>query len=234
MTALSPGAAVYNKAIPVGSVAVAKQQFGAGSMLERMFNRFFSGNPTQQIWCLPVPEPVAGQLAKGSIAFIASSLQSGVLTLYIAGQKLQIAVYSTDTATSIASNLAAAINATPTLPVSAAIDATNAAQVDLTCLWLGATGNDITLLPNYGGLLAGEVLPIGLVATITAMSGGEGEPDMTAAIGAIASKQFLHVGMPYNDTGSLDAWDTEYGFGPGGRWAYLRQLYGLDLQRAAR
>ena len=226
VTALSPGAAVYNKAIPVGSVAVAQQQFGVGSMIERMFARFFAGNRTQQIWCLPVPEPVAGQRATGLIAFIASSLQSGVLTLYVAGQKLQIAVYSTDTASSIAANLVAAINAMTTLPVTAAVDGTNSGQVDLTCRWLGATGDDVTIVLNYGGLLAGEVLPIGLVATITSMSGGEGEPDMTAAIGAIASKQFLHVGMPFNDTGSLDAWDAEYGFGPGGRWAYLRQQYG--------
>ena len=226
VTALSPGAAVYDKAIPVGSVAVAQQQFGAGSMLERMFARFFAGNPTQQIWCLPVPEPTAGQVAAGSIAFIASSLRSGVLTLYIAGQKLQIPVYSTDTAQSVAAKLVAAINAMTTLPVTAVVDGTNTAQVDLTCRWLGETGNDVTLILNYGGLLAGEVMPIGLVATITPITGGEGEPDMTTAIGAIASRQFLHVAMPYVDTGSQDAWDAEYGFGPGGRWAYLRQQYG--------
>ena len=216
VTALSPGAAAYNKAIPIGSIAVAKQQFGAGSMIERMFNRFFAGNPTQQIWCLPVPEPVAGQSATGSIAFIASSLQSGVLTLYIAGQKLQIAVYSTDTAATIATKLAATINATATLPVTAVVDTTN--------LGAGRPRHAAGLAPpattslsclNYGGLLAGEVLPIGLVATIAPMGGGQGEPDMTSAIGAIASQQFLHVGMPFNDTGSLDAWDAEYGFGAG-------------------
>ncbi len=226
VTAIPIGAAVYNKAIPVGSVAVAKQLFGTGSMLERMYNRFFAGNVTQQIWCLPVPEPKAGQRAVGGIAFIASSLQSGVLTLYVAGQKLQVAVYSTDTATSIAANLVAAINAMTTLPITATVDTTNPAQVDYACRWLGATGNDITVIPNYGGLLAGEVLPIGLVATITPMSGGEGEPDMTAAIGAIAARTFVHVGMPFNDTGSLDAWDAEYGFAAGGRWSFTRQQYG--------
>ena len=226
VTALPLGSAVYNKPIPVGSLAIARQMFGAGSMLASMFARFFKGNTSQQVWCLPVPEPAAGQAATGSIAFVAASLQSGVLTAYIAGQKVQVAVYSTDTAVSVAANLAAAINAMTTLPVTAAVDGTNTAQVDLTCRWKGATGNDITLMLNYGGLLAGEALPIGLAPTITAMTGGAGEPDMTAAIAAIAAQQFLHVAMPYNDTGSLAAWDAEYGFGPGGRWAYQRQQYG--------
>ena len=56
-----------------------------------MYNRFFKGNTTQQVWCIPVPEPAAGLAAVGNIAFVASSLQSGLLTLYIAGQKVQIA-----------------------------------------------------------------------------------------------------------------------------------------------
>lgn len=226
VAALPIGSAVYNKAIPVGSPALAKQLFGAGSMLERMYARFFSGNVTQQIWCLPVPEPTAGQTATGSIAFLASSLQSGVLNLYIAGQKLQIAVYSTDTATSIAANAVAAINAMATLPVTASVDGTYSNQVDLTCRWKGASGNDITVMLNYGGFLAGETMPIGLVATITAMSGGQGEPNMLSAIGAIAARTFVHVGMPFNDTGSLAAWDSEFGFGPGGRWSFTRQQYG--------
>ena len=226
VTAIPVGTAIYNKAIPVGSRAVAKQLFGTGSMLERMYNRFFAGNTTQQIWCLPVPEPRAGQRASGGIAFIASSLQSGVLTLYVAGQIVQVAVYSTDTATSVAANLTAAINAMTTLPITAAVDANNPALVDYTCRWLGATGNDITVVLNYGGLLAGEVMPIGLVATITPMAGGQGEPDMTAAISAIAARTFVHVGMPYNDTGSLEAWDREYGFAAGGRWSFTRQQYG--------
>ena len=226
VTALPAGSAVYNKAVPCGSPALAQAMLGAGSMLERMYSKFFQGNVTQQIWVLPVPEPVAGQAAVGSIAFLASSLQSGVLNLYIAGQLLQLAVYSTDTAVTVAAGLVAAINAMSTLPVTAAVDANNTAQVDLTCRWKGLTGNDITLIFNYGGTYAGETMPIGLVATITAMSGGQGEPNMTAAIAAIAARTFVHVGMPYDDTGSLVAWDAEYGFAPGGRWSYTRQQYG--------
>ena len=215
-----------NVPLPVGSVAQAKQLFGEGSMLERMFNRFFAGNTTQQIWCVPVLDPVAGQAAAGSVAFAVASLQSGVLVTYIAGQKVSIAVYSTDTNAIIATNFAAAVNATTTLPVTAAVDGSNANKVTFACRWKGLTGNDIDIRFNYLGLNGGEVMPIGLTPTIVAMSGGAGEPDFTAAIAAIATKQFYHVAMPYDDTGSLQAWDAEYGFGPGGRWAFTRQQYG--------
>ena len=220
------GTAQPNVAIPVGSVALAGQLFGVGSMLERMYNRFFAGNTTQQIWCIPVADPAAGQAAAGSIAFAIASLNSGVLSFYAAGQRVQIPVYSTDTPASIAANLAAAINATNTLPIAAVVDATNTAKVDLTCKWKGLTGNDIDLRLNFLGLYGGETTPVGLSVTIAAMTGGAGEPDMSDAIAAIATRQFYHVGMPYSDTGSLDAWDGEYGFAPGGRWSFTRQQYG--------
>jgi phage tail sheath gpL-like len=223
---LAPGVAVPNVPIPIGSAAVAKQQFGAGSMLERMVNRFLAGNPTQQLWCIPVADPVAGQKAAGSVSFAVAGLQSGVLNLYIAGQKVAISVYSTDTAVTIAANLVAAINAMTTLPVVAAVDGTTASKVDLTCRWKGLTGNDIDLRLNYLGLYGGEATPVGLTPTIVDLTGGAGEPDFTAAISAIASTQFYHLGLPFDDTGSLQAWDAEYGFGPGGRWSYTRQQYG--------
>ncbi len=215
-----------NTPIPVGSKAIAQQLFGAGSMLERMFNRFFDGNTTQQIWCVPVPDPSAGQFAAGSITFAAANLQSGVLNAYIAGQKVAISVYSTDTPATIATNLVAVIAAMTTLPVTAVVDGSNTGKVNLTCRWKGLTGNDIDIRFNYLGLYGGEQMPVGLTPTVVAMIGGAGEPDFTGAIAAIAAKQFYHVALPYDDTGSLEAWDAEFGFGPGGRWAYTRQQYG--------
>ena len=223
---LPAGTAVLNVPIPVGTVAQAQALFGIGSMLERMFTRFFAGNTTQQIWCLPVPEPAAGQAAAGSIAFTASALQSGVLSTYIAGQKVAISVFSTDTAAGIATNLVSAINATKTLPVTAAVDGTNTAKVNLTCRWKGLTGNDVDIRFNYLGLYGGEATPVGLSVTVVAMASGNGNPNFASAIASIQSIALYNVAMPYDDTGSLQVWDAEYGFGPGGRWSYTRQQYG--------
>ena len=223
---LAIGVVMPNVPVPCASAAQAAQLTGFGSMLHRMMISFLAGNPTQQVWIMAVPSASAGQSAAGSIVFSGTSIQSGVLSTYIAGQLCAISVYSTDTPASVAANLVAAINAMTSLPVSAAVDGANAAKVDLTCRWSGATGNDIQVGFNYRGTFGGEAMPAGLSGAITAMAGGLGEPNFSAAIAAIASRQFYHVAMPYTDTGSLAAWDQEYGFGPGGRWAYQRQQYG--------
>lgn len=224
--ALAIGIAMPNVPIPVGSLAQAKQLFGEGSMLERMVARFFAGNTTQQLWCVAVPAPSAGVAAIGSIAFAASSVQAGVLSCYIAGQKVALTVYSTDTAATIATNLTAAINALTTLPVTAAVDGTVNTKVNLTCRWKGLIGNDIQIGFNYLGTFGGEATPAGLTPTVTAMATGSGNPDFTGAIAAIAARAFYHVALPFTDSASLSAWDGEYGFGPGGRWSYTRQQYG--------
>ena len=223
VAALPAGAAQYNVAVAIGSDALGKQQFGEGSMLSRMVTTFLKGNTTQQLWCLPIPKPAAGTKAAGAIAIATPPTGSGVLSLYIAGQPVAITVYGTDSATAVAANLAAAINALNTLPVKAAAAS---ATVTLTCRWHGLTGNDITLVPNYRGLYGGEALPSGLSLGITPMAGGTGTPDFTAAISAIQAKQFYHFGNPYTDTASLKTWDAEVGFGPTGRWAFTRQQYG--------
>ena len=62
------------------------------------------------------------------------------------------------TAATIATNVAAAITATKNLPVTAAVDGTDTAKVNITAKWKGLTGNSIDLRYNYN---AGEQLPPG-------------------------------------------------------------------------
>ena len=226
VTKVPVGKAVYNVPVPVGSVADAQYQFGIGSMVERMVNTFFQGNTTQQMWVLPVPDPAAGVAATGSIVLSNALTGSGVLYAYFSGQLVSVVVASTDTAPTIATNLVATINALTTLPVTAAVDGTNTSKVNLTCRWKGLTGNDIQIGFNYLGLYGGQSFPSGVTVVVNPMANGAGEPDFTAAISAIASKQFYHVAMPYSDTASLEVWDAEMGFGPTGRWAFTRQQYG--------
>lgn len=227
---LPAGIAAMNVPIPIGSLAIARQQFGIGSMLERMCNAFFNNNPGQQLWCIPIPDPTGGVAALGALSITAAAGTAGTYSLYIAGQLVQVGVGATDTASVIASNVAAAINALTTLPVTAAVDGATNSKVDLTCRWLGATGNDIQLSDSYLGLAGGQALPGAMAVTYTAMAGGTGTPNFTAAISALASFTFKHVGMPYTDAGSLSAWATEFGFGPTGRWSYQRQQRGWIYQ----
>lgn len=301
------GNAPPNVPVAVGSVAQAGSLFGVGSMLYRMVVAFYASNTTQQLWCLPIADPSAGTQALGYI-MVTAGTASGVITLYVADQKVTCAVASTDTASTIATNLAAAINAVVSLPVTATA---SSALITLTCQWKGLTGNDVVIIPNYYGVPSGEQYPAGLslsfsqialtatansatsVATVTfnsgddanvvpgmiaydttlgvpgasslvgtvlsltatvvtmtanvahavttsdvitffssswgQLQGGTGNPDFTSSIANIQLLQFLYAGVPYSDAGSYIAWGNEYGFGPGGRWNYTRQQYGMVL-----
>ena len=226
VAAVPSGTAAYNVPIPIGSLALGQLFFGPGSMLERMIARFFDGNTTQQLWAMAIPRPAAATKASGALRIASQQVSSGTLTRYFAGQKVQITVYQTDTQAMVAANLAAAINGLNTLPVTAAVDGTDSTKVNLTCRWHGLTGNDITIVSNYLGANGGEVDPLGLTTIATPMAGGTGTPDLTTAISAIQSKEFVHVAMPYGDTASLQVTDAEFGFGPTGRWSFVRQQYG--------
>jgi len=141
-----------------------------------------------------------------------------------------VVVHSTDAPTDVATAIAAAINATAELPVTATVGTTGgttgAATVFITCRWKGDTGNDIKIQENYGGSYAGEVMPTGMQTVVTPMSGGTGEPDFTAAIAYTSDGDYVNVALPFTDSASLTTWATEYGFGPTGRWSYVRSQYG--------
>jgi phage tail sheath gpL-like len=210
--------------IPIGSVGQAIALFGQGSMLSREIQAFFNVNTIGLLYALPVPDPAVGVRATGSVTIATPPTASGVLTIYIAGQPVSVSVAQTDVATVIATNLAAAINALVSLPVTAVAAST---AVNITCRWAGLTGNDITIIPNFYGVLNGEVLPAGVTLTIVAMASGTGAPSMVAAISAIQMLEFAFVCMPYTDVASMAAWNNEYGFSSGGRWNFSRQQYGI-------
>jgi len=223
---LAPGVAQKNVPIAVGSPSNAAALFGYGSMLHRMAIAFFKIAPNHLCYMMAVADPAAGVAAAGAIAVTTAPTTAGTIPLYIAGQVVNILATGSDTAAQLATKITAAINANGGLPVTAAVDGTNTAKVNLTCNWKGTTGNDIVLLDCYYGALGNEVLPAGLVLTYTAMSGGTGSPDYTAAIPALGDDTYDYVALPYTDSTTLALWEIEYGFTVSGRWGYQRQLYG--------
>ncbi|SFJ67935.1 phage tail sheath C-terminal domain-containing protein [Methylobacterium brachiatum] len=223
---LPQGVAAKNVPIAVGSPENAAALFGYGSMLHRMAIVHFRIAPYHELWMMALADPAAGVAATGAIAVTTAPTTAGTIPFYIAGQVVSVLANGSDTAGQLATKIAAAINAVSMLPVSAAVDGTNPAKVNLTCDWKGLTGNDIQLLDCFYGSIGGEVLPAGLVLAYTAMSGGTGSPDMTAAIPAIGDDEYDYVALPFTDSVSLALWEIEYGFTPSGRWGWARQLYG--------
>src|SRR5262249_54905613 len=225
----STGTAAPDVPIAVGNIEMAQAYFGLGSMLERMVNTFFANNPAQILWAVGILEPSAGQPAKGSIQVNTPATAPGTLTLYIAGQRIQVPVSAEDTPAIVAQTIAAKINATATLPVTATTPVV-ADTVDLTCKWKGLTGNDIDLRDSYRGSAGGELRPVGLTLTYVKMGSaagaGSGTPSFTNTITNLGEKLYEYVALPFTDSASLDDWQTEYAFTSSGRWGWMRQLYG--------
>jgi phage tail sheath gpL-like len=220
------GSATPNQVVACGTQADANALFGPGSMLARMFAIFFAGVTSVPIYCLPVPAPAAGVAATGAITVTAAPTVAGTYPLYVAGQKVQIGIVSADTTATVATKIAAAINAATDLPVTAAVAGS---VVTLTCKWAGLSGNDVNVQDCYLGRYGGEQLPAGLAVTYPTgnqLSGGTGTPDFTSGIANLGDAPYKFVGLPVNDTGSYSVWDAEYGFTDSGRWGPYRQSYG--------
>jgi phage tail sheath gpL-like len=224
------GTATPDVPIAVGTRQHAKALFGEGSMIERMFDKFFANNFAHEVWALPIVEPSAGQAASGVLTVSHAPSDAGTLFLYIAGQQVQVSIAANDTVAAVAASIVTAVNAMATLPVTAALVTTGGAGITLTCKWKGATGNDITVTANYYGSVGGETYPPALTLTFPAtglLTSGTGLPSFSNGIAAMGDLDFKYVALPFTDQTSLIAWETEYGFGDSGRWGWMRQLYGV-------
>ncbi len=215
--------------LPIGSQAQADAAFGEGSELSRMFKAFFANNFANEVWGLPVAEPVGAAAATGTIDVTDVPQAAGTIHLYISGEHVPVNVSTTDTTATIAQAITDAVNSDPTLPVTAAVSAVGGSGVDLTAVFKSINGNEISVTMNYYGSRGGEQTPVGLDITLPAtgfLTGGTGTPSFDNAILNIGEEPFEYVAMPYTDSDSLFDWDQEFGFTDQGRWGWQRELFG--------
>jgi phage tail sheath gpL-like len=220
------GDAVPDVPIPIGSQAQADQHFGMGSELSRMFAAYYKNNLANEVWGLPVSEPVGATAATATISVVTAANAAGTIHLYIGGNYVPVVISPTDTIDNIATAIGDAINADDTLPVTATVAL---GTLTITALWKGISGNDIMVSLNYYGARGGETTPVGLDLQLPAtgfLTGGAGVPVFDNAIANMGEEPFEYVAMPYTDSESLFVWDQEYGFTDGGRWGWQRQLFG--------
>lgn len=195
---------------------------GYGSILHGMMVNYLKNDTAGEIYILPIADGSATVAATGKITFTAVATAAGTLSVYIGGTRVQIAVLATDTVSVVASDLAAQINATSELPVTATA---SAGVVTLTAKNKGALGNSIDIRLNYLGTSGGETTPTGLGVTLTAMSGGTGTPSLDDALANLGDKSFDFIVSAFTDTTSLDAFKDLLS-DSSGRWSYSMQLYG--------
>lgn len=205
----------------VPSLSMAKSIGGQGSMLAAMYEIWRKADPVGEIWCLPL-KAATGVVATGTLTVTGAATESGLLSLYVGGVRVQATVTSGATAAQVASALAVQVNSKVDLPVTAAVEG---AVVTLTCKWKGESGNDIALQMNRLGKTNGEVTPAGLAVAVVAMASGAGTPDQVEALAALGDEPFEFICMPWTDTTSLDAWKLAMD-DSAGRWSWAKQLFG--------
>lgn len=197
--------------------------FGYGSMLSAMCRIARRNAPFQEVWALPLADEGAGVAATGKITIATGSPSAnGTLTVYLGTTRVRVGVSTADDQDSIATALAAAINATPHLPVTAAVNGANADEVDITFRHKGTMGNHFLIHIDYRGdegPLAAELV------TITAMANGATDPDISAALAALGDEEYDWIAGPYTDSTNTDA-VTALLNNETGRWSPFSQLYG--------
>ncbi len=201
------------------SAGLAGSMAGRGSQLARMVNRYRNIDPTGELWVIALDAPSAGNAATGTITVVGSAQESGTIYLYVGAVQVQAGVTADDTASEIATTIAAAVNANLDLPVTATV---SSGVVTLTARHKGLCGNDIPIALNYYGIVGSETTPSGVTITIVAMAGGTGAPTLDSAIAVMGDEPFDFIGSPFNDTASVNVIHTELA----SRWGYSRQLYG--------
>jgi phage tail sheath gpL-like len=215
------GSGAVNVPVPIASKAQADAAFGQGSHLAMMFNTYFANNWANETWGLPLAEGTTA--ATGTITITGAPSAAGTYDLYIAGINVSVGIGATDSISTVATNVAAAINSNADLPVTAVA---GPSAVTLTSKFKGTVGNDINLSDNYYGNIGGEFMPAGLTVTYTPMASGAGDPTHTTAISNLGENETDYVCMPFTDQASLTAWENEFGFSDTGRWGFVRQHFG--------
>lgn len=215
----SAGTATANVPVLVTSKSQATSLFGAGSILDRMFARWFDANTFTAVYALPLSDNGSGVAATGTIVTAGPATASGTIALYIGGQLIQVAVVSGDSANTIAASINAAINAVTSLGVTSSVS-TN--TVTLTAKNKGTNGNGIDIRYNYQD---DEALPAGVGLTVTAMASGATNPLLTSGIAALGDEQYDVIAMALSDATSLTALEAELA----SRWSALRQIEGFAI-----
>ena len=216
------GNGAVNVPVLCRGVSDAQAKGGLGSMLALMTAAYKASDSFGEVWLLPLADAQGSVASSGSLLVAGTPSGEAIISLYIGGQRISLAVTTSEEAKAIAKGLATLVNSSANLPVTAqASDAT----VKFTAKNKGAAGNDIDLRLNYLGTSGGEVTPAGLTLTITAMAGGATNPVLDTILAGLGDEAFDFIVSPYTDTTSLNALKNLLN-DKTGRWSYASQIYG--------
>ncbi|PKN07625.1 MAG: phage tail protein [Deltaproteobacteria bacterium HGW-Deltaproteobacteria-8] len=178
----------------VFSDAEAAECFGQGSMAHRMVRAAIKAFAYIDLTCMALDDAGAGVAATGTATLAGAATGSGVATVQVGMDLVQVAVASGDTAADVSAALKTQADQQPDLPVAFAAAA---GVLTLTALHKGTLGNSIKI--------AAICTATGLTASVTAMTGGATDPSLTEALAAIAGAGHHIIITPFADQASLTA-----------------------------
>jgi phage tail sheath gpL-like len=218
---LASGIAAPGVQFQAYSQAVVNTMCGVNSMAALKYAAYRRQDPFGEVWIGPLADNGAGTIASGSVTIVGPATAAGTLALYVMGVPLPVPVNLGDTATLMATNVAAAINAGP-VPCTAT---SAAGVVTVTALHKGLALNDIDIRLNYVGVQNSEVTPPGVTFTVVPLSGGATNPVLSTLIANLAAMTFDYIDCPYTDSVSLSALEL-FLSDQSGRWSAEIELYG--------
>lgn len=195
---LSSGTVAQKVPTQVFSDKEAETYFGEGSMCELMVAAAIKANPYIDLTVVALDDAGAGVLATGTVTITGPATSSGVVTVFVGNQKIEVAVANADTATAIAAAIVAQAVKQPDLPV---IAANAAGVVTFTAKNKGLCGNQIGL-----GYLKTNATGVGVA--VVAMASGATNPAIQDALTAVFAAQYDIIITPYNNQTDLTTLKT--------------------------
>ena len=219
------GAMAMAQRYSVASQDEADRLGGAGSMLREMYRVARLNAPASFIQLVALDDST-GTAGVWTVTLASISSLQGVGAFEIDGEFFQIGVGLTDTPTTVAAAIAAAVNGyynpltDKMLPVTAT---SSGAVVTLTSRNKCAICADLDVYVNAE--IAGNIFAVVGVWTLATTTAPAGTPSLSAGLAALADDPADTIICPFSDSTSLLAY-TAATNDQSGRWAYFRQSYG--------
>lgn len=188
------GTVLANVVTDVFSDEQAATYFGRGSMAHRMVRAALEANRYLSLQVLPLDDAGAGVAATATVTITGPATSTGVLTVNVGDDLVQIAIAAADTATVMGAALKAQLDAQPDLPLTASVAL---GVVTLTARNKGTLANGIKL--------SASVTATGVTAVATALSAGATDPTLATALATIFAAGHNVLISPYTDATGLAA-----------------------------
>lgn len=207
--------------VQIFSASQAAALFGNGSLLHEMAISWFANNVDTPVYAAPIADAGGATVSTWTLTCTIPSgtIQNGTLALYINGVYYGVGITQGMTVAQVATAIAAAITGQYGCPVTAVAVA---GVVTLTSKGKGAwtTGIDVRL--NYS---ATDAQPVNLAVAIASATSGATNPVLTTLIANIVNNQYQFYVLPYTDSTTVGALNTELIR----RWGAMVQTEGFAI-----